>query len=215
MVTNFFATTVDDWDDPAGVLHAYLVPEPNVRARLAPALEAVGEVPFLAAQPLEGLHATIVRLPVLVRNLADDDASLVMATATESGTALGPITLRFGSPHVTPNSLLVSAPGGERWDALVALVRDAAAQVPGVDANRHPPPWAPHITLAYATSDGEDDVIRSALSATPGATNALNAVTFTKIAWCGVHQNRDAGTYTFDVLFETPLGHGSVVSERG
>lgn len=215
MVTNFFATTVDDWSDPAGALHAYLVPEAEVGFRLAPAVKAARRVPFLAVQPGNSLHATILRLPVLVRDLKDDDVALIRAEATRSGTSFGPLSLTFGTPHITSDSLLVSAPGDERWDGLMAIVREVEARVFGPDGSQYPSPWAPHMTIAYAIAGGDDDAILSELSDTDGATAAIGPVTFTKIAWCGVHQNRDAGTYTFDVLFETPLGDEPVITERG
>ena len=84
-------------------------------------------------------------------------------------------------------------------------MRDVEAQISG-NGSQYPSPWAPHMTIAYAIAGGDDDVIFSALAARDGATAALGSVTFTQIAWCGVHQNRDEGPYTFDVLFETPLG---------
>lgn len=205
MVTNFFATTSDDWQDPAGALHAYLVPDGAVGARLTPALEVARGIPFLAAQPAPSVHATILRLPSLVRDLSDEDVALIRAEATRSGLSFGPITLDFGTPHLTADSLLVAASGGPRWEALTALVREVEAQVWGTDVNGYSSPWAPHMTIAYAVSGGDDDAVVSALSGRDGATTALGPVAFTKIAWCGVHQNRDAGTYTFDVLFETPL----------
>ena len=205
MVSDFFATTVDDWSHPSGALHAYLVPDAQARTRMVPALEAAGCIPFLAAQPADSLHATILRLPVLVRDLTDDDVALIKAEATRSGTALGPITLEFGSPCITSDSLLVRAPAGGRWDALIALVREVGARAFGPSGTQYPSPWAPHMTVAYAVANGDDDVIVSALTDRDAATTEVGSVTFTRIAWCGVHQNRDAGTYTFDVLFETPL----------
>lgn len=206
MVTDFFAITIDDWHDPAGALHAYLVPNAEERARLAPARSAAREVPFLAVQPEAGLHATIVRLPPLVSELDSDDLPGINARATESGRQLGSLTIEFGGPQVTADSLLVSARGDERWDALVELVRGAVRPASSGNVDRYPSPRAPHITIAYATGDGEDALIRRALAATPGAEAELGAITFEHIAWCAVHQNREVGTYTFEVLFTTPLG---------
>lgn len=163
-------------------------------------------MPFLGVQPDEGLHATIVRLPPMVRDLNDEGIALMRTHATGAGRAFGPITIRFGAPHITADSLHVSAAGDQRWDGLIALIREAGAQIPGVDGNMYPPPWAPHMTIAYATAAGDDEQIRQSLAATPDATAELGPLTFTSIAWCAAHQNRDVGTYTFEVLFGTPLG---------
>ena len=107
---------------------------------------------------------------------------------------------------------MVSAPNDPQWDALVELVKGVETRVWNTTDSGYPSPWAPHMTIAYAISEGDDDVVLSALSGRTGATSVLGPVTFSRIAWCGVHQNRDSGTYTFDVLFETPLGETLQVS---
>lgn len=195
---DFFATTVDDWTDPAGMLHAYLVPDAAAVDRLLPSVAAVGTLPFLAAQPAQALHATILRLPFRA-DLGPDELTALAAAAAER--ASSPITLTFGAPAPVVNSVLVRATPGPEWDALVDHVRESAAAALGEDARRYGPPFGPHMTLAYATASGSDQEV----VATLGDAAPLGPVTFTEVAWCAVHQNRAEGTYTFETVLTTPL----------
>lgn len=61
MLADFFAGTVDDWSDPGGMLHAYLVPDAATIDRLRPALRALEPLDFLAPQLPEALHAARLR----------------------------------------------------------------------------------------------------------------------------------------------------------
>lgn len=204
MVTSFFAGTVDDWSDPTGQLHAYLVPEAQVVASLLDTLGALGKLPFLAIQPPEALHATVLRFPFLIGELPAGRLADLGAAAVRHCSGTGPLHLDFDEPHPTADSVLLRAAATGDWDALVDAARAAAVEALGEEARRYAPPPAPHLTLAYATAEGSDAQIVDALAG-DGPPRRLGAVTFDALAWCAVHQNRDAGTYTFETLFETPL----------
>ncbi len=209
MVTDFFATTVDDWDDPGGMLHAYLIPDAAMKDRLASAsaaLAAPGLHAFLAPQPRAALHVTVQRFPFLVVELDAERLTDLAERATRSTSSLAPVLLDFGAPTPAAASVLVRAEPDARWQALVSAVRDSASAALGPDARRYEPPADPHITLAYATATGEGAAIRSALESHTGAASPLGEAVFSEVAWCAVHQNRSEGTYTFETLFSTPLG---------
>lgn len=205
MVSSFFAGTVDDWDDPAGMLHAYLVPDGSVLDRLVAPTLALDALPFLAVQPREALHVTVLRFPFLIRSLSESQLAELAAAAGRSSAGTGPLLLDFDEPHATADSVLLRADPVDGWHRLVAAARAAAAEALGEGAGRYAPPPAPHLTLAYATAEGDDGEIEAALwhGAEP---HRFGQVVFDRIAWCAVHQNRDAGTYTFETINETPLG---------
>ena len=232
MVADFFATTVDDWDDPAGMLHAYLVPDDAAVGRLRPILDALAPLPFVAAQPPGALHATVQRFPRLVRDLSEADreglreaaamelgglrAAAAEASGLEEGpeagpsgspaAATGPVALSLGGVVVTDDSVVLRAAPDGRWRALTAAVRRAAAAVLGEEAARYAPPPVPHLTLAYGTAAGDDAEIREALAGLDAANTPFGEIAFPEVAWCAVHQHRDRGTYTFETLFTTPVG---------
>lgn len=206
MVHDFFATTVDDWTDPSGQLHAYLVPDGAGLARLAPAVAAVSHLSYLAPQPIEALHATILRFPHLIRDLDGAALARLREAAMALASEVPPVRLGFGEPGPVVNSVLTRAEADEQWEGLIRVVRGAALEALGADAARYGPPFGPHITIAYATAAGEDAQVAAALAADPATAAPVGTLVFTEIAWCAVHQNRDLGTYTFDTLFTSPLG---------
>lgn len=202
MITSFFATTVDDWSDPAGQLHAYLVPAERARMAMLPAMAAIADVPYLGVQPESALHATIQRLPFMRSSMTAEDVAALENEAARVFAELAPITLRFASPIITHDSVLLLAEHTPEWDALTSAVRRAAS-VLGENASHYDPPYGPHISLAYAKDDGPKADIATALGET--ASEVLGDVTFDSVAWCAVHRNPGAGTYTFDIITETPL----------
>ena len=204
MVSDFFATTADDWTDPTGQLHAYLVPDAATRERLARAVAAVAGLGYLAPQPVDGLHATVQRFPFLIGELGEAALARLRESAAASAAGLPPVRLGFGEVVPTVNSVLVLATPDDQWAAVVNLARTTAAAALGDAALHYQPPFGPHITIAYATGDGDDDEVLAAL-AENGEIGPAGEMVFTDLAWCAVHQNKVEGTYTFETLFTTPL----------
>lgn len=204
MVSDFFATTADDWTDPTGQLHAYLVPDAATRERLARAVAAVAHLGYLAPQPIDGLHATVQRFPFLIGELDEATLTQLQESAAASAAGLSPVRLGFGEVVPTVNSVLTLATPDDQWAAVVDLARTAAAAALGDAALHYQPPFGPHITIAYATGEGADSDVVAAL-ADAGADGPAGEIVFTELAWCAVHQNKAEGTYTFETLFATPL----------
>lgn len=204
MVSSFFAGTVDDWSDPSGQLHAYLVPEDVVLEWLQEPVRALEPLSFLATQPRRALHATVLRFPFLIRDLPEDGLARLSAASAQRCLTVGPLLLDFDEPHPTADSVLLRAEPTSAWSRLVDAARAAAVEALGEEARRYAPPPAPHLTLAYATGEGEDSEIVAALDG-DRPPRRLGTVTFDRLVWCAVHQNRTSGTYTFDTLFHTPL----------
>lgn len=206
MVTDFFANTVDDWTDPGGQLHAYLVPGDEVRRRLVPALETLRGLGFLARQPIEALHVTVQRFPFLLGELEDAPLDHLREVGSHVLAEMAPIRFEFGPPAPVGDSVIVRARLGEDWERVTQSVRAIAQEALGAEALRYEPPFGPHLTLAYATAAGEDSAVATALASDGRALRPVGEATFTEVAWCAVHQNRAVGTYTFETLFATPFG---------
>lgn len=191
---DFFSTTVDDWTDPAGQLHAYLIPDGDFLAWARPALAALEPFPCLATQPEGGLHATVQRFPHLLSEEVDVEAFARAVAARRPG----PLELDFSAP-ISDGTAVLTLGRGSGWERLIEAVRGACAEVKGQRAVHYDPPFGPHITLAYGIGDGDDEEILAAL----GGAGTPPAQRLTELAWCAVHQME--GTYTFEVLATTPL----------
>ena len=206
MVKDFFTTTTNDWTHPSGMLHAYIVPQGTAKGRLAAATESIRALPFLAPQPVDGLHGTVQRFPFLLKDL--DAGALERLREAAAGTAgkLAPLRLAFGRPCAMNNSVIVTADAADpSWLALVQATRDAAEAALGPEALEYTPPFGPHMTLAYAIADGPDDQIEEAVYPGGDAAGPIGEVVFDQLAWCAVHQNKAEGTYTFETVFSSPL----------
>jgi hypothetical protein len=196
-VQSFFGTTVADWDDPAGQLHAYLLPDQNTLAPLDRAAKQLRGFDFLGVQPESAMHFTVQRFPHLLSERVPVTA--LAATAQSYLTGLGPLELKLGEATVTENSVIVPA-SCVQWDELVARTRSAAeAVLPRTAAGEVPLVYnapRPHITLAYARAAGE-------IKQPPVASLWPRTVQIASLAWCAVHMDPADGVYTFDVLAES------------
>ncbi|MDO5729921.1 MAG: hypothetical protein Q4P71_09915 [Actinomycetaceae bacterium] len=202
---SFFATTHDDWTDPAGQLHAYLVPDTSYVQWAQPIRERLDIVPFLAVQPQSALHATVQRFPFLLSEITQEQIDTLRNTAREGFADFASLELTFGAPSLMADAVVTY--GGdpnnlpEGWKNLVERVRSVAQEALGPEGVHYAPPFGPHITLAYGTNDGEDSVIEDVL----GEQSEAGTITFQDLAWCAVHQFPDRGIYTFTELFRTPF----------
>lgn len=204
---SFFATTHDDWTDPKGQLHAYLVPDKSYLEWALPVRERLESVPFLAVQPESALHATVQRFPFLLGEMSSAHLDALADNALAGFRDFPCLELTFGPPSLMSDAVVTyggdpdDLPAG--WMSLVEHVRAVACQTFGEEGVYYAPPFGPHITLAYGIGNGDDGVIDATLgeSSSPAGT-----LIFSDIAWCAVHQFPDRGIYTFTELFRTPFG---------
>lgn len=204
---SFFATTRDDWTDPKGQLHAYLVPDKSYLEWALPVRQRLESVPFLAVQPESALHATVQRFPFLLGEISSTQLDALAENALAGFRDFPVLELTFGPPSLMSDAVVTyggdpdNLPSG--WVSLVERVREIAWQTFGEEGVHYAPPFGPHITLAYGIGNGEDTVIGAALGQSP---SPADTQTFSHLAWCAVHQFPDRGIYTFTELFRTPFG---------
>ncbi|MBB1515523.1 2'-5' RNA ligase family protein [Tessaracoccus sp. MC1679] len=157
---SFFAS-MTPWDQPDGSLHVYVLPDDEAADRLEDLQSRLAGVPNLPVMPRAWLHFTVNRLAQF------DDLS--MAELTRLGDALTvelagvpAFDLEVGAPEVHDVAVECVAGSTSGWESLVDAVRRAAlATFGGTMPDR---PYAPHVTLAYATGEVSDDEVRGRLT---------------------------------------------------
>lgn len=203
---SFFETTVDDWNDPSGQLHAYLVPEADFVEYANEVQGRLREFRFIASQPLDALHVTVQRFPNIISDFYKDEYrehALGVLEETSRDMLESSISPSFilEAPAVTENSVISMSLNSNAFEVLNKNVRQVAEYALGKGALLYPPPPFPHITYAYGTASGDNIAVEEALE----GIGDPPVQSFTSLSWCAVHQNRSSGTYTYETLFSTPL----------
>ncbi len=214
---------------PEGQLHLWAMASPVIREALQPFARVCEPFPFLGLQPTADLHATVLRL-----GPADGDPSAFIDTFTREAGGLGALSIPLGWPIVTVDSVLCRGEHTEHWDALIAAAQRASIAAFGEDAAPYDPPFGPHVTVAYGVGEGSDTPVEEALARAkedvlaqrrlvtggetggqmPGAGEEaptcdpgdhLAMIDITSVVLARVCQDRQAGTYTAQILADVPL----------
>lgn len=160
---SFFAA-MPPWDREDGSLHVYALPDEDVTDRLAALQARLDGIAGLPTMPEAWLHATVQRLEQF-DDLSMPELTRLADALTAELAAVDPVDLVFGAPQVHDVAVECVAEPTAGWESLVAAVRRAAtATFGGVVPDA---PYAPHITLAYATGQVSDDEVRARLADAP------------------------------------------------
>lgn len=185
-----FFDSMAPWDHNDGSLHVYVLPDEGVADRIEQLQARIDGVPGLPLMPRAWLHFTVNRLAQF------DDLSMAELTRlAEALTAelagVAAFDLEVGAPQVHDVAVECVAEATPGWDALVDGVRRAAlATFGGTVPDR---PYAPHVTLAYATGDVSDEELRARLDGAP----ALGRVRVGKAHLVSVTVRPERGTFDF------------------
>lgn len=154
---SFFADMAP-WEQPDGSLHLYVLPDDEAADRLEDLQSRLGGMTHLPVVPRALLHFTVSRLAQF------DDLS--MAELTRLGEAIGvelagvaAFELEVGAPEVHEVAVECVAESTPGWESLVDGVRRAALATFGATLPERP--YAPHVTLAYATGEVSDEAVRA------------------------------------------------------
>ncbi|PIN51231.1 hypothetical protein CT171_05825 [Trueperella pyogenes] len=202
---------------PEGQLHVWAMAKAEVRSALAPFAQACAGFDCLGIQPLSALHATVLRLAP-----PDGDVAAFCAAFRRECEGLGELHLPVQWPVVMEDSVICVGPKTPQWDRLICATERASIQAFGDEAAPYNPPFGPHLTVAYGVCDGIDEPIITALQhvrehvpeearqvrpkddAEDVATDRgqLCVLDIDSVVLVRVYQDRQAGTYTCDVLAE-------------
>ena len=148
------------WERNDGSLHLYVLPDDDVADRLVEAQTRLEGIEGLPLMPRPWLHFTVQRLAQF-DDLGNRELTRLSDALTAELDQVSGFTLDLGGPVVHGVAVEVLAAPSAGWDALVEAVRRGAANFGGELLS---PPYAPHLSLAYATGDVDDDLLRERLA---------------------------------------------------
>ena len=208
-----------------GQLHLWAMASPLIREALHPFALACEPFPFLGLQPAADLHATVLRLAP-----ADGDPGAFVDTFTHEAGGIGPLSIPLGWPIIANNSVICVGEHTQQWDAFVAAARRASVAAFGEDAAPYEAPFGPHVTVAYGVGQGQDAPVEDELARVKAkilaergeslanecgcacdgeqeapAQEPLAQIEITSVVLARVFQDREAGTYTAQILADVPL----------
>lgn len=159
---------------------------------------ALGPVGGLDLVPDRWLHLTMQGLG-FTDEVAPADVAAIVTAARERLAGIGPFTLTFTRPAVTPEAVLwVVDPAGPAAvrDAIRAAIGEVWPVVPEPAAG-----FAAHVSIAYSSGDGPAAPITAALEAVdaPPVTVRIGAAQLIVL-------NRDHHMYEWETHVEIPLG---------
>ena len=185
-----FFDSMTPWDHNDGSLHVYVLPDDEVADRIEDLQERLAGLPHLPLMPRAWLHFTVNRLAQF------DDLSMAELTRLADALTLelagvGAFDLEVGAPQVHEVAVECVAAAVPGWEALVDAVRRAAlGTFGGTIPDR---PYAPHVSLGYATGEVSDDELRARLVGAP----ALGRVRVGRVHLVSVTVRPEIGTFDF------------------
>jgi len=191
------------WPPDWTKLHVYFVPDP---AEIKPLVDAyrsiLDDLPFVARQPEEWLHATVMVVDHLpARDVAAQQRDELEGRLRQTLAATEAFKVTCGPAVVNRSSIaLPMTPDGE-FAAMIDRVRTAAGETFGQAAVGYSS-GPPHITLGYATGDGDSDWVRSKLC---DVTDVQATITVDRVRLVDVLVDRDLFQFRWDELAVLPL----------
>jgi 2'-5' RNA ligase len=181
--------------------HITFADHPRVREFATTYGSVLDELPMLDRIPLPWLHLTMQGVG-FTDEVDRSDIERIVAAARARCAQLEPFPVTLGPVWVDPEALALPARPAEALIRLRSTVREAIADVWGGD--RVPEAaegWIPHVSLAYANTDGPAEPIFQALAALPRQT-----VEFEVSAVALIELNRDHKMYEWTDVATVPLG---------
>lgn len=207
---NFFSKAQENWTNPSGQLHLYLLPDDGFSVLSEPYLQIARESEICAQQPKNSLHATVQRLPFFAND--EQIRSKIPLFGQELRryfTGWQAPDLLFGLPEVTDDSLLCYSEPTDKWREYTRGVRSCAVSVFGGHAGHFPPVPRAHLTLAYGVAQAPSDALKERVAAQNkeerkhrGSFAPFYAMKIDHVALVTVYQRPEEGIYLFDTIAE-------------
>lgn len=145
-------------------LHVYFTPKPAEIKPLTDAYrELLAEADFLARQPEDWLHATVMVVDgVAARDVGERQRAELTERLRAAVAELPAFTVTCGPALAGRSSVALDLVPDRDFAELTSRVRAAAAEVFGPEAVRYTS-GRPHITLAYATGTGDSGILQGRL----------------------------------------------------
>jgi 2'-5' RNA ligase len=132
--------------------HLLLGDQPSARELSREARRRLVGFSGLHMTPVRWLHMTVL-LVGSVSEITQDSMNEMLATATLALSGVPPITVKFGRVVYHPEAIVLDASPAAALDPVFAAAQAATRAVTGAAAEILTPPWRPHLTLCYSTSE--------------------------------------------------------------
>lgn len=193
-----FFDSMTPWERNDGSLHLYVVPDESLGDTLEELQSRLEGIPALPTMPRPWLHFTVNRLAQF-DDLGQRELSRLADALTAELESVGAFELELGAPQVHDQAVEVVADPVPGWEALVEAVRRAALGTFG--GTLPDAPYAPHLTLAYATGDVDDALVESRLGGAP----AVGTFRVSSVHLMSVTVRPEIGIFDFVELANWPL----------
>ncbi|WP_422933996.1 2'-5' RNA ligase family protein [Sinomonas sp. P47F7] len=192
-------------------LHVYVLPDDELRSTLVARQSVLEGVEYCSVQPEPYLHATVQQFATAAEEVSPEEVEAFTERLALLAEDTEPFSIELGAPVADQFGLGVRGALSPEWTRLVDRVREAAAAT--VNKGRPMPaaPFGPHVTLGYGIADGSSDQLQRESDLL--ATEPIPALKVASLHFLGVHQDTDAGTFTWDATVPFELG-ASRVSRR-
>lgn len=194
-----FFDSMTPWRRNDGSLHVYVVPDQDTTEAILDAQGRLVGIDNLPLMPAPWLHFTVARLPQF-DDVGNSSLTRLATALTEHLDGIEPFEMRLGGPVVHEVAVEAMGSPSAGWDRLVEAVRAAAASV--TDEELPPPPYAPHVSLAYATGDVDSHEVELRLVGCP----ELGPFRVSEVRLVSVTVRPEQGTFDWVELASWPLG---------
>ena len=191
------------WPPDWTLLHVYFVPDPaEIKPVLAAYRDVIDELGCVARQPDEWMHSTVLVVDgVPARDVTERQRTDVEQRLRRALDDLDAFTVTCGPALARRSSIAVDLVPDKDFAELVDRAKAAAASVFGQEAVRYSG-GRPHISLGYATGDGDSGIIQTRLRA---ATDLRATLTVDAVRLVDTRVDRDPLQFQWDELAVIPL----------
>lgn len=187
-----FFESMTPWRHNDGSLHVYFLPDEETADGLVELQSRIAGIDNLPLMPAPWLHFTVSRLPQF-----DDLGNAALTRLSDALTAelegMSSFEIDVAAPVVHELAVECVATPTPEWEALVdAVRRGAAVEGAGADEADFPVrPYAPHVSLAYATGAVDSAEVEGRLSDAP----ALGQIRVNQVHLVSVTVRPELGTF--------------------
>ena len=196
---DFFAAVGNRWPAKTDHYHWLVLPEPRLIRQYIRQYRDAASRPGLAFVRSAWSHITVQHLAP-VSQLPWDEVTRITQIVRRQCACIEPFQVTAGPPRIDPGGIICPV-GGPRLQDLWDTVVDAGLKITGNRFEVRPDPYIPHLTLAYAYGDVDDERTLRHLAGLPAATLDIPVTKVSLVA-----QQHDGQEVTWRVIEHIPLG---------
>ncbi|WP_336854586.1 2'-5' RNA ligase family protein [Sinomonas albida] len=200
----FFGEPATRWASLRNRLHVYVLPNSELRSALSARQAVLEGVEYCSVQPEPYLHATVQQFATSAEEVSREEVEAFTERLALLAEETEPFSIELGAPVVDDFALGVRGALSPAWTSLVDGVREAAAATINQGRAMPPGPFGPHVTLGYGLADGSGEQLQRESDLL--ATEPLPALKVASLHFLAVHQDAEAGTFTWDATVPFELG---------